>query len=395
MIRFYILLGGVILLMTAAAMWAARYVAAGRRLTLLRLLMVVFNVGSSLTMGWCWGNMSDTARLLLHVLTVCMMAELLFTVFVAVSVLLRFLKRRINSPLISPVDKERRRLLKAAVLYPTAAAAAGLYGGLVEKDGTVVNSYDIPLKDEAHRALNGYRMIQLSDVHCGPFLPPEQLKELLEKAAGLGGNVLVLTGDIFDDNSTNEKAIEIVDSCCDRFPDGIVYIYGNHEYFRNLSLIEDRLAKTKIKVLRNQSLCIAGQAATDKAVYLAGVDYPRRRDIFAQQVRAYTDEAYRDVPAGAVSVLLAHHPDFIDTGAEHGAAAVLTGHTHGGQIGLLGIPLAPHTFKYMRGVYMVDKGKGTGKTLGYVHCGNGSWFPFRLGCPPEIAVFTLRDLTHR
>jgi len=31
-----------------------------------------------------------------------------------------------------------------------------------------------------------------------------------------------------------------------------------------------------------------------------------------------------------------------------------------------------------------------GGSLGYVHSGNGSWFPCRIGCPPEIAYFTLR-----
>ena len=62
---------------------------------------------------------------------------------------------------------------------------------------------------------------------------------------------------------------------------------------------------------------------------------------------------------------------------------MLTGHTHGSQFGIFGLPLFP-VFKYTRGI--VEKGK----TTGYVHSGNGSWFPYRLGCPPEIAYFVLR-----
>ena len=92
----------------------------------------------------------------------------------------------------------------------------------------------------------------------------------------------------------------------------------------------------------------------------------------------------KDVPANAVKVLLAHHPDFFDGAAEQGVELVLSGHTHGGQIGFLGVPIVPPVFKYMRGVYHI------GSTMGYVHSGNGSWFPYRLGCPPEIAVFTIR-----
>lgn len=390
MIIFYVLLAGVILLLTIAAVWSARYVAIGSNCKRLRIILVLFNAVSTVAMGWCWGNMNEAARIILHTLSVLVMIELLFIVLVALSVSARCIWRLISSPLISPLDMERRRLLKGAVLYPTAAIAAGLYGGLVEKDDTVINSFDVPLQNQAHKALNGYRIIQLSDVHCGPFLTTGRFEQLLEKAAGLGGDLLVMTGDIFDDNETNKEAIEIVDRYCDRFKDGIIYIFGNHEYFRDLSLIENGLSRSKVKVLRNQAICISGKAETAEALYIAGVDYPRRRDLFSQQVKEYTREAHKSIPEGAASILLAHHPDFIDSGAENGAAAVLCGHTHGGQIGLFGIPLVPHTFKYMRGMYAVE-GKDRKKTLGYVHCGNGSWFPFRLGCPPEIAVFTLQN----
>ena len=82
-------------------------------------------------------------------------------------------------------------------------------------------------------------------------------------------------------------------------------------------------------------------------------------------------------------VLLAHHPEFIDNGAEKKAVLTLTGHTHGCQLGIFGIPLIP-MFKYNRGMFI------QGDSHGYVHSGNGSWFPYRLGCPPEIAYFTLR-----
>lgn len=390
MIMFYVLLAGVILLLTLAAVWSARYVAIGSNCKRLIIILVLFNAVSTVAMGWCWGNMNEATRIILHTLSVLVMMELLFIVLVALSVSARYVRRLISAPLISPLDKERRRLLKGAVLYPTAAIAAGLYGGLVEKDDTVINSFDVPLQNQAHKALNGYRIIQFSDVHCGPFLAPERLEQLLEKAAGLGGDLLVMTGDIFDDNETNKEAIEIVDRYCDRFKDGIIYIFGNHEYFRDLSLIENGLSRSKVKVLRNQAICIFGKAETAEALYIAGVDYPRRRDLFSQQVKEYTREAHKAIPEGAASILLAHHPDFIDSGAEEGAAAVLCGHTHGGQIGIFGIPIIPHTFKYMRGMYVVE-GKDRKKTLGYVHCGNGSWFPFRLGCPPEIAVFTLQN----
>ena len=90
------------------------------------------------------------------------------------------------------------------------------------------------------------------------------------------------------------------------------------------------------------------------------------------------------VPDNAVKILLAHHPDFLKNAVEYNAELVLSGHTHGGQLGFEGMPLVPPVFEYMRGWY------SQGATRLYVHPGNGSWFPFRLGCQPEIAIFTLR-----
>ena len=59
-----------------------------------------------------------------------------------------------------------------------------------------------------------------------------------------------------------------------------------------------------------------------------------------------------------------------------------TKNTHGSQFGILGLPLFP-VFKYTRGMVRI------GDSYGYVHTGNGSWFPLRIGCPPEIACFRL------
>ena len=124
--------------------------------------------------------------------------------------------------------------------------------------------------------------------------------------------------------------------------------------------------------------------AGEQPLYFAGVDYPfAHGEAFREQRRAFAAQAFASVPQGAVAVLLAHHPEFIDDGAAHGAALTLTGHTHGCQFGVLGLPLLP-LFKYNRGLVH------TGGHTGCVHSGNGSWFPCRIGCPPEIAYFTLR-----
>jgi cytidyltransferase-like protein len=97
-------------------------------------------------------------------------------------------------------------------------------------------------------------------------------------------------------------------------------------------------------------------------------------------------KAVKDIPQEELvnTILLAHHPEYIDNGAELGIPLTLTGHTHGGQVGIFGLPLIP-VYKYNRGFVKL------GASLGYVHSGNGSWLPLRIGCPPEIAYFRLVD----
>ena len=88
-------------------------------------------------------------------------------------------------------------------------------------------------------------------------------------------------------------------------------------------------------------------------VYVAGVDYPIKRDQFDFLKEKYTELALKEIPSNSVKILLAHHPDFIDSAAKYNTNLVLTGHTHGGQLGLFGIPLVPPVFKYLRGMYHV------------------------------------------
>ncbi len=203
----------------------------------------------------------------------------------------------------------------------------------------------------------------------------------MEQAAATGADALAVTGDLFDDDDMNAEAAQILDGFVPRFPKGIWFCYGNHEYFRNIEAIEAALVKTRVHVLRDASaMAVDGK----RPLYFLGVDYPRLRNLFALDGAASMEKAMEGVPDHAVKVLLAHHPDFFDAAAAHGVELALSGHTHGGQLGIFGVPLVPPVFKYMRGVYRV------GITFGYVHCGNGSWFPYRLGCPPEIAVFALK-----
>ena len=320
-----------------------------------------------------------------NVATVFFMAQLICGAMVIVALVVRWIYRKLVKP--KPFDPARRRILARGMIYPLLSLAVALYGNRIEKNFDVENFYDVPIKNLPPE-LDGFRLAQISDIHLGAYYSLERLEALLKRVADSKPDLLAITGDIFDDVPMNPAAIQLVDSFCDKFKFGIWYIHGNHEHFRGIHQIEELLKPTKINWLVNR-----GRHVTSK-LYILGVDYPSRSPItstndseqakiFAEARHSYVEGAMQNVPDDAIKILLAHHPEFIDDGAQRGCVLTLTGHTHGSQFGIFGMPLFP-VFKYTRGIVK------HGDSIGYVHVGNGSWFPFRIGCPPEIAYFTLR-----
>ena len=369
----------VVLACLGLSVFFLRYLAAGRVLLAARIGVVVFEIAgvgglfylfsTHTTDGW--------AGLLTLPIILFLVGQLLTLAFVMLAVLLRFVWRRTCDV---PYSAERRRVLKNAALYPAAGFLLSSYGAFIERKSMVRHDYVIPVRNLPPEA-DGMVIAQISDVHLGTFFSVEDFDALLTETAAGGADLLAVTGDVFDDEPLNARAAEVLAAHVGDFPDGIWYCIGNHEYYHGGRPIVDRMAgEGRVHVVLNSAARVAGRGT----LYIAGVDYPfARGDAFDPQKKAYFAAAMADVPANSVTVLLAHHPELIDDAAAHGSVPLtLTGHTHGSQFGILGLPLFP-VFKYTRGMVRI------GDSYGYVHTGNGSWFPLRIGCPPEIAYFRL------
>mgnify|MGYP000137308249 CR=1 FL=1 len=320
-----------------------------------------------------------------NVATIFLMSQLICGGLGICAVIFRFIYRKFNPS--TEFDPQRRRILAYGMLYPVFSLAISLYGNRIEKNSDVENFYDVPIKNLPPE-LEGFKLAQISDIHLGAYYSLERLEALLTRIANAKPDLLAITGDIFDDINMNPAAIQLVNSFTDKFKHGIFYIHGNHEHFRGIYQIEQLIKQTNIKLLVNRGVNVISK------LYILGVDYPSRAPVtsssdkeqenrFKAARKTYMAGALNNVPDDAIKILLAHHPEFIDDGAENNCVLTLTGHTHGSQIGIFGVPLFP-IFKYTRGIVKI------GDSIGYVHCGNGSWFPFRFGCPPEIAYFTLK-----
>lgn len=303
---------------------------------------------------------------------------------VILSILVKIFRIGLEKATDKKIDGSRRRFLHGLIWIP--AVSGTLYGGLYESRHIEFDEVEIDCTNNPK--LNGLKIAQLSDVHLGTFFSVKEFYQVLQQIAQKGPDMLVLTGDIFDSIKLNDEAIKVLNVYTRYFPYGVYFCWGNHEHMRNFEHIKEALSKTNVKVLTNESIKVL---SGDKPLYLLGVDFVDERGTSAEEVEnlaktreAYIQAALKDVPENAYKILLAHHSIFIDEAFKHNIDLTLSGHTHGGQFGFMGISLVP-VFKYMRGKFTQNN------CIAYVNRGAGSWFPYRIGCSPEVTIFNFKN----
>jgi len=227
-------------------------------------------------------------------------------------------------------------------------------------------------------AFEGYRIVQLSDLHCGPFASGKRVEAWVAAANRLEGDLVAVTGDLIASGAAFVPVVaRALGALVGR--DGVYACMGNHDYFTEGDAVATALADAGLAVLRNRGVAIERGGAR---LYLAGVDdtWTRRDDL---------DEALAGRPAGTPTVLLAHDPALFPAAAAHGVELTLSGHTHGGQ---LGVPFFARRWNLARVMTRFASGlyRDGGSTL-YVNHGLGTTgVPIRMLVAPEIAVLTLR-----
>ena len=242
----------------------------------------------------------------------------------------------------------RRSFLKGlAALIPVAAFATSGAGNLLgERD--LDTTYHVLKYKNLPDYLDGYKIGQLSDLHMGLFFSPRRLQEALDAVAAQGVNRLEITGDLIDELALLPKAQAILKANASRFPDGIDFCYGNHEYYRSFDAITAMLDDTPVRVLRNSAFqasrgCGQGLRGCNgrdgRSFYIVATDYSFAKgdEAFAKEREQYVRETLAKVPEDAFVVMLAHHSAFIDEGFAHHIPLTLCGHTHGAQFA----PIAP------------------------------------------------------
>jgi len=223
---------------------------------------------------------------------------------------------------------------------------------------------------------DGYRIVQLSDLHVGSFDPKSRAERWVELANELEPDLVAVTGDLVS------SGIDFYDDVADALgqlnaKDGVMCVLGNHDQWDDRRLVK-ALSLRGICVLQNswQRIC-----RSHGAIIIAGLDD-------AYTAKADLEATLSGRPASVPTILLSHYPRYFAAAVRRGVALVLSGHTHGGQLGVPFIAdrinLATLSGQRGRGLF-----KENGSLL-YVNAGLGTTGPpIRLGVPPEIAVIEL------
>lgn len=233
------------------------------------------------------------------------------------------------------------------------------------------------------RALERLRILQLTDLHLGPYRTLKDLDFVLGEIAARGAppDLIAITGDIADDLTVLLPALRAVAALSPRL--GVFACPGNHEYFHRIGDVMRIFDKSPVPLLMDQGTSIA---VDDAVLRVSGVTDPvRLHGDVTQMHRASLDRALDGAPSDATHLLLCHRPSGFVPASERGIALQLSGHTHGGQVGLFGRSVFEPLLRdrYLRGPYE------RGASRLYTSAGFGHWFPFRLNCDAEAPTLIL------
>ncbi|UCD28190.1 MAG: metallophosphoesterase [Planctomycetota bacterium] len=282
----------------------------------------------------------------------------------------------------------RRNFLRSALAGGTLAAlgSAG-YAWRIEPLWLQIIHRKMPIPNLQHD-FDGFRIIQISDLHLGAGVPLEYLTKWIDWIGRRRPDLVVITGDIVHRAQTEWCGIVGKLLARIRVDNRPLVILGNHEWgafsmgtgsAQTADRVTAAMIKEGLSLLRNESTVISRGSSR---LYIVGME-----DYWSGRFNKQT--AFTGVPKSSPCIALSHNPDsFIDL-LDTPASWILSGHTHGGQVSipLLGPILIPIQHKqFVAGHYQLD-----GKNL-YVNRGIGWFKRVRFNARPEITEFTLTHI---
>ncbi|MBO8478141.1 MAG: metallophosphoesterase [Bacteroidetes bacterium] len=279
------------------------------------------------------------------------------------------------------------------------------YGMLVERNIYKVSDVEVSSPGVPF-GFDGYRIVQISDLHLASFrFRPNSLERAVKKINSLEPDLVLFTGDMVTSHPSEMDGLEDILSGI-KARDGVLSVLGNHDYCIYHRWASDSLRAEAVKeVVRRQEAMgwrvlmnshadfvrcgkTGDSSGPCDTISVAGVENISESAYFPSY--GDLDKAMSGV-RGSFRILMTHDPTHWRK-ALSGYPCIdltLSGHTHAMQFSVFGWSPSSLMFPENRGLYSADTGGH--ENLLYVNIGLGETaIPSRIGTPPEITLITLR-----
>ncbi len=270
--------------------------------------------------------------------------------------------------------------------------------------GVVVNAYNyqyhrLTLKfPNLPEAFDGFRFIQISDIHTGSFNRTEPLVRAVEHINSMNADIILFTGDLVNNIAEEAAPYKEIFSKL-RAKEGVLSTTGNHDYGdyvgwdsaeekkANFNRFMQTHADMGWKLLMNENHLLERNG---QKIAIIGIENWGNALHFPKYGKL--NEAHKGTEDVPFKILMSHDPSHWDAQVRPDYPDIdltLSGHTHGFQFGIETryIKWSPSQFVYKQWAGLYQEGKQ------YIYVNRGFGFlgyPGRVGILPEITEITLR-----
>ncbi len=278
------------------------------------------------------------------------------------------------------------------IALPYALAAVGFVQSLragAEEIDLVVGDHPasaplpLPHPRGEQREARPLRIVQISDPHLGPFMSVRRLRQIAHNAVASKPDLVLLTGDFLTmESQSDPELLRVAFEPLAAMKGRVLACHGNHDH-EAPETVRTALEANGIALLVDDATVFETGAGR---VHVVGMDFSWRDR--AEKMKRVCDSHPR-LP-DTTRIVMLHDPGAFKHLPEGEADLVLSGHTHGGQVGLLSLGLS-WTFLRLFGITIPDHGFwARGRDRMYVHRGTGHYgFPLRIGVPSEESVLSV------
>lgn len=286
--------------------------------------------------------------------------------------------------------KSYKKIILILLIITLSICSILLYSRFISTKGLIVKEYKVVNKKITDN-FHGLKIVHLSDVHYGTTIYKEELENIVKKINILKPDIVVLTGDLLDENIEMPKNYEkelIKTLSKIETTIGKYAINGNHDYeFKNFNTIIEKsgfinLNDTHDQIYKNGNnyILITGISTN----MLGNKKLEEKLESTTNLLSSIPEEEKNNI----YKILLTHEPDIIDD-INIDFDLVLAGHSHNGQVRLpfIGAIMTPeYSKKYYAEHYTINK------TELYISSGLGtSTIKFRFFNKPSINLYRITN----